>query len=92
MDPPPDRTAPDGAGPQSREDALFRLLAQGHTDASAAVELGLSQRTVSTLVRGLMDRFAVENRFQLGLAIGIHLAARSGSPHGTDDAEPPLTA
>ncbi|MDQ7910709.1 helix-turn-helix transcriptional regulator [Phytohabitans sp. ZYX-F-186] len=59
-----------------REHTLIGLLAQGHTDASAATELRVSPRTVSTIVRSLMDRLGVENRFQLGLALGArHLVA-----------------
>jgi DNA-binding CsgD family transcriptional regulator len=53
-----------------REHALTALLARGHTDASAARELRISMRTVTTVVRSLMDRLSVENRFQLGLALG----------------------
>jgi LuxR family transcriptional regulator of spore coat protein len=53
-----------------REQELIALLAAGHTDASAAHRLGISARSVSTLVRGLMDRLGVQNRFQLGIALG----------------------
>jgi len=54
----------------ARERALVELLAAGHTDASAARRLGVSPRTVSYTLQSLMDRLQVENRFQLGLAIG----------------------
>ncbi|MEO3926094.1 helix-turn-helix transcriptional regulator [Micromonosporaceae bacterium B7E4] len=53
-----------------RERDLLRLLAQGHTDVSAARAMRISRRTVSNTLRGLMDRLGVENRFQLGLAVG----------------------
>jgi DNA-binding CsgD family transcriptional regulator len=53
-----------------REQSLLALLAVGHTDVSAAAELRISARSVSTILRGLMDRVGVENRFQLGLALG----------------------
>jgi DNA-binding CsgD family transcriptional regulator len=53
-----------------RERALIRLLAQGHTDAMAARQLRISTRSVTSVLRGLMDRLGVENRFQLGLALG----------------------
>jgi LuxR family transcriptional regulator of spore coat protein len=53
----------------SREKVIVELLAKGHTDASVARQLGLSQRTVAYAVRGLMDRLGVDNRFQLGLAL-----------------------
>lgn len=53
-----------------REQTLLRLLARGHTDASAAQQMRVSRRTVSTTLRDLMDRLSVDNRFQLGLAVG----------------------
>lgn len=53
-----------------RERDLLRLLALGHTDASAARAMRLSPRTVSNTLRHLMDRLGVGNRFQLGLAAG----------------------
>jgi DNA-binding CsgD family transcriptional regulator len=58
-----------------RERALIVLLAQGHTDASAAAQLRISTRSVTNIMRGLMDRFGVDNRFQLGLALGAARAA-----------------
>ncbi|MBB5868370.1 DNA-binding CsgD family transcriptional regulator [Allocatelliglobosispora scoriae] len=58
-----------------REQNLVALLAQGHTDASAARELRIGVRSVTKIIRGLMDRLHVENRFQLGLALGILRAA-----------------
>jgi DNA-binding CsgD family transcriptional regulator len=62
-----------------RERLLVALLAAGHTDATAARELRISARSVSTTVRGLMDRVGVSNRFQLGLALG---AAHTVDPPG----------
>lgn len=59
----------------SREKALITLLANGHTDASAARELGVSPRSVTYTLRALMDRLGVDNRFQLGLALGAMNAA-----------------
>jgi DNA-binding NarL/FixJ family response regulator len=56
---------------EPRELALVDLLARGHTDTSAARELRISTRTVLTIVRSLMDRCGVDNRFQLGLALGV---------------------
>jgi DNA-binding CsgD family transcriptional regulator len=53
-----------------RESALVGLLALGHTDQSAAEQLGLSPRTVAYSLRALMDRVGVQNRFQLALALG----------------------
>jgi DNA-binding NarL/FixJ family response regulator len=54
----------------AREKVVLELLAEGHTDASAAEHLGISQRTVAYTLRALMDRCGVDNRFQLGLALG----------------------
>ncbi|AGL14278.1 helix-turn-helix transcriptional regulator [Actinoplanes sp. N902-109] len=53
-----------------RERTLITLLAAGHTDHSAAQRLRVSARTVTAILRSLMDRLTVENRFQLGLALG----------------------
>jgi DNA-binding CsgD family transcriptional regulator len=67
----------------AREQRIVALLAAGHTDASAAAQLGISERTVAYTVRGVMDRYGVQNRFQLGLVLG---AARP-SPAPSDDAK-----
>jgi DNA-binding CsgD family transcriptional regulator len=66
-----------------RERALLDLLAAGHTDTGVARRLGVSARTVGYAMRGLMDRLHVENRFQLGLALGAQgvYAAPSSSAH-----------
>jgi DNA-binding CsgD family transcriptional regulator len=61
-----------------REEQLIQLLAAGLTDDVAARRLKISPRTVTTLVRGLMDRLSVENRFQLGLALGARAAELPG--------------
>ena len=53
-----------------REHDLVTLLAYGHTDATAAMELRISARSVTNTLRALMDRLGVDNRFQLGLALG----------------------
>lgn len=63
----------------SREKALVGLLAEGYTDAHAAQHLGMSTRSVTYALRALMDRLGVENRFQLGLALG---ALRAAVPPG----------
>lgn len=68
-----------------RERALVELLAAGHTDPVVGRRLGISARTIGYTLRGLMDRLGVENRFQLGLALGaqrIYLPA----PPATDEA------
>jgi len=53
-----------------RERALIGLLVTGHTDAMAARELHISERSVTSIMRSLMDRVGVSNRFQLGVALG----------------------
>jgi DNA-binding CsgD family transcriptional regulator len=63
-----------------RERTLLYLLATGLTDSSAARRLRVSPRTVTNVLRSLMDRLGVNNRYQLGLALG--LAARSGVEPG----------
>jgi DNA-binding CsgD family transcriptional regulator len=55
-----------------REQAIVSMLAAGHTDASTAHQLGISARTIAYTLRGLMDRYGVQNRFQLGLMLGAH--------------------
>lgn len=65
----------------AREQELVDLLAQGHTDVSAAERLRISSRSVTNIVRGLMDRVGVENRFQLGLVLGA--AHATTTPPGT---------
>jgi DNA-binding CsgD family transcriptional regulator len=52
------------------ERRLVALLAQGHTDVTAAEEMHISSRSVTNIMRRLMDRLGVDNRFQLGLALG----------------------
>jgi DNA-binding CsgD family transcriptional regulator len=64
----------------SRERTLLGLLAQGYTDAGAADTMRISRRTVSNTLRDLMDRLGVDNRFQLGLAIGTLGVVTAASP------------
>jgi DNA-binding CsgD family transcriptional regulator len=54
-----------------RERELIALLSEGHTDLAAAERLGISPRSVTNILRSLMDRLGVDNRFQLGLALGF---------------------
>lgn len=63
-----------------REEAVVEQLVLGHTDATAARALHISERTVSTIVRSLMDRLDVGNRFQLGVALGKLDAAPQPPP------------
>src|SRR6266545_4880720 len=68
-----------------REEAIVRLLAAGHTDAGIAAELKLSARTIAYTLRGLMDRYGVQNRFQLGLVLGPLAARHVLGPSQTSD-------
>jgi DNA-binding CsgD family transcriptional regulator len=73
-----------------RERELIALLAQGHTDVSAAEQLNISARSVTNILRSLMDRLGVDNRFQLGLALGFlrkaHVPAAISSAPATGPA------
>ena len=59
-----------------REQQVVQLLTLGLTDARAAAELRITDRAVTKILRKLMDRLGVENRFQLGLALGALRVAR----------------
>lgn len=65
-----------------REQALVALLSDGHSEESAAAELGISRRTVLYALRSLMDRIGVENRFQLALILGATGTAPLPAPYG----------
>ena len=65
-----------------RERELIALLAQGHTDVTAAERLEISARSVTNMLRSMMDRLGVENRFQLGLALGVLRKANVPAPPG----------
>ncbi|WP_157408491.1 LuxR C-terminal-related transcriptional regulator [Actinoplanes sp. N902-109] len=54
----------------NREQAILTVLAAGHSEDTAARQLGLSRRTVVYTLRNLMDRLGVDNRFQLALVLG----------------------
>ncbi|MFI9269763.1 helix-turn-helix transcriptional regulator [Kitasatospora sp. NPDC052896] len=64
-----------------RQRKLISLLMAGHTDSSAAHRLGISPRTVTNILRSLMDRLGVDNRFQLGVALGAHLRLTAPKTH-----------
>jgi DNA-binding CsgD family transcriptional regulator len=68
-----------------REQAILGLLANGHTDSSAAQYLGISQRTIAYTLRALMDRIGVDNRFQLGLALGATQAITLPADHDEEN-------
>ncbi|MFY1691446.1 LuxR C-terminal-related transcriptional regulator [Plantactinospora sp. WMMB782] len=64
----------------SREKAIVALLAKGYTDAASAQEIGMSTRSLTYTLRALMDRLGVDNRFQLGLALGALNVATPSDP------------
>ena len=70
-----ERTAMSRLTLSTREQQLIQLLAGGLTDAGAARHMHISERSVSTIMRSLMDRAGVDNRFQLGLVLGAAQAA-----------------
>ncbi|MFB7662763.1 helix-turn-helix transcriptional regulator [Kitasatospora sp. NPDC056138] len=76
----PDRSAtpPGPVALDERQRKLISLLMAGHTDSSAANRLGVSPRTVTNILRSLMDRLGVDNRFQLGVALGSQLRLAAG--------------
>ena len=66
-----------------RERELITLLSEGHTDLAAAERMGISPRSVTNILRSLMDRLGVDNRFQLGLTLGfLRKAQAPGAPSG----------
>ncbi|SFT31379.1 LuxR C-terminal-related transcriptional regulator [Streptomyces sp. ok210] len=67
---------------EDRHKRLITLLATGHTDASAARQLGVSRRTVTYILRSMMDQLGINNRFQLGIAVGTrsHTCASCPAP------------
>ncbi|MEU7787882.1 LuxR C-terminal-related transcriptional regulator [Amycolatopsis sp. NPDC049159] len=50
----------------AREQDLLVLLCSGSTDESAAVQLGISVRTVGRMVADIMNRLGARSRFQAG--------------------------
>ena len=76
-----------------RERSIIHLLLDGHTDTSAARELGLSPRTVAYSLRAMMDRFGVVNRLQLGVRLAAHMTGPGPHPghpdrHATTTGDP----
>ncbi|WP_255945423.1 LuxR C-terminal-related transcriptional regulator [Streptomyces odontomachi] len=61
-----------------RQLKLLSLLLAGSTDVSAAHRLGVSRRTVTNMLRSLMNQLGVNNRFQLGVALGTYSRCETG--------------
>lgn len=53
--------------PSEQERALLTLLAQGHTDESAALHLHISARTARRIMASLNERLGARSRFEAGL-------------------------
>jgi DNA-binding NarL/FixJ family response regulator len=70
----------------AREQAVVGLLARGYTDERIARDLGLSKRTVSYTISGLMGRLGARNRFQLGWVLSY-----TGTAQSRPGAEPSLS-
>jgi DNA-binding CsgD family transcriptional regulator len=68
-----------------RERRIVVLLAAGHTDASAAAQLGLSERTVAYAIHAVMERHGVHNRYQLGLVLGAAMPSQKSNDNPKDD-------
>jgi DNA-binding CsgD family transcriptional regulator len=66
------RPVSDAEPPSPQERALLRLLADGHTDGTAARRLGVSVRTVRRLVASVMTRTAASSRFEAGIRAREH--------------------
>ncbi|WP_433391706.1 hypothetical protein [Micromonospora sp. KLBMP9576] len=62
-----DAQAPSDEGLAPQDRALLRLFSDGHTDASAARQLGVSARSVQRLMNALTDRLQANSRFQAGV-------------------------
>jgi DNA-binding CsgD family transcriptional regulator len=62
---------PGGDDPAHRREVLGLLLA-GHTDKSAAAELGISERTVRRTVSSLMETLDARSRFEAGARAVLH--------------------
>src|SRR5687767_3397353 len=58
----------------ARETEIVALLAEGHSDETIATRLGMSRRSIAYAIAGLMRRFQVSNRFQLGWLLGADTA------------------
>lgn len=64
---------PDSEGLTAQEKELLILIAQGHTDESAAAKLFISPRTARRLMASIMERLGARSRFEAGVR-----AAQSG--------------
>lgn len=68
----------------TRERAILALLAAGATDATVALTLRLSVRTIAYTIKDLMERYRVQTRFQLGLVLGTGTQAPRTGNQTTD--------
>jgi DNA-binding CsgD family transcriptional regulator/predicted transcriptional regulator len=72
-------------GPDSLEREILELMDAGMPDAAIARRLGLSHRTLQRRIRGLMERFNAQTRYQLGVQAQLSRLAAPGPRREDDD-------
>ncbi len=60
------------AGLSDQERELLLLIAQGHTDESAAAQLFISPRTSRRMMASIMERLGARSRFEAGVKAAQH--------------------
>ncbi|MEP7043174.1 MAG: helix-turn-helix domain-containing protein [Dokdonella sp.] len=73
------------------EDDLLALLASGLNDKSIEYELGLSRRTLTRRILGLMRRFGADTRFQAGWLAALAAHSHDGTGTSSADGQPRVT-
>ena len=63
----PSTTPPGGEKLTARELEVLRLIAQGSTNQEIAVQLGISERTISTHISNILGKLHLANRTQAAL-------------------------
>ena len=71
---------PPSQQPTSRELDVLKLIVEGYSNREIAQHLNVSQNTVKTHVRGLMNKFGVDRRIQL---VAIAMAFNSANNFST---------
>jgi DNA-binding CsgD family transcriptional regulator len=67
--------------PRGMERDVLLLMVAGKTNEEIAGQLGVSRRSVSRLVSGLLERLGATNRFQAGARAALLGWLASGPPH-----------
>ncbi|GGM56341.1 hypothetical protein GCM10012275_29310 [Longimycelium tulufanense] len=74
----------ENSGLTAREQQVASLLVRGATDHQVASRLGVSARTVRTVVSGLQQRYGTNSRMALGFRLaGCGVLSPDGTPAGT---------